>query len=745
MAGLLAGLGGPAARAQGCPGAAACTPGRASAAPATVAAFNMGVLNVTLGTLNNTTAGQADGYQDYSCRTPSTATAAALAVGQRYTLTVRTSLNNTETVLAWIDYNNDGAFDPVAELVMAANPATGTATAGGLHTAAFAPPATAHTGVPLRLRVAADYTNSPVPTPCSTPQYSQDEDYAVTLVANTAPPVAAFTTDGPTTCSGCVQFTDASQNVPTAWRWDFGDGSTSALPSPGHCFAAAGTYQVRLTATNANGTSTSAATAITYNGAVPGAATCAPATTAYCCNYGVVRVRLGTIDNASADGSAGYQDFTCPQQTSLTVGVAYPLLVTTGGTAAHDTRVYLDLNNDGAFAATELVGEALNTASPVFSLRLPAAAAAGRPLRLRLVADYAGSNPQPCKSPLNGQVEDYTVVPQANPDPPVAAFASTYVSGGCVNPVQFTDQSANAPTAWRWDFGDGTTSTLQNPSHQFAAAGGYTVALAATNANGTGSTSQAGFFISLPCLTYCASNGAGFTAGTPSPFWITNVGATPGGFGNASGLEPGGYGNYTAQTITLAARATAALTVATNLYVTHRTTAWADLNQDGVFSSNELLFNVSTYNNTYTGTFTLPATALAGPTRLRVEVTPNATPAPDPCAANLVNGEVEDYTLVIQPATATATAAAAALPGLTVAPNPTADGRLRLRLADASAAGAYAAEVQNLLGATLLRIDLRLAPGTDAALDLGPLAAGVYVLRLRDARGQVAVRRVVRE
>ena len=740
---ILGALRTPAAHAQTCPAAATCTPGRASAAAATVTAFNMGILNVALGSINTTTLGQADGYQDYSCHAPSTTTATALSVGQNYTLTVRTSLNNNETVLAWIDYNNDGAFDPVTEVIMAATPGTGTATAGGLHTATFAAPATARTGVPLRLRIAADYTNSPVPTPCSTPQFSQDEDYAVTLAASTGPPVATFTTNGATTCSGCVQFSDASQNLPTSWLWSFGDGTTGTAQNPSHCYAAAGAYQVRLVATNGNGSATSAATTITYNSTAPAAATCAPATTAYCCNYGVVRVRLSTIDNASADGSAGYQDFSCAQRATLVVGVAYPLQVTTGGTLPHDTRVYLDLNNDGAFTASELVGQALNTASPTFSLKLPATTPLGQPLRLRLVADYVGSDPQPCKGPTNGQVEDYAVVPMANPNPPVAAFTSTYVSGGCVNPVQFTDQTTNAPTAWSWNFGDGTTSALQNPAHQFAA-GTYSVALTVTNANGASSTSRAGFVISVPCLNYCASNGTGFGAGVSSPLWITSVSAAPGGFSNASGLEPGGYGSYVAKTITLAAGTTAALTVGVSSSATHRTVAWADFNQDGVFADNELLFSTTVSSNTCTGTFALPATARPGRTRLRVE-TDQTTRAADPCAVDLANGEVEDYTLLIQPATPTATAATTALPGLTVAPNPTADGRLRLHLAGAGTPGPYAIEIQDLLGATLLTTAVRLAPGTDAALDLGPLAAGVYLLRLHDPQGQVAVRRVVRE
>lgn len=90
------------------------------------------------------------------------------------------------------------------------------------------PPPAAPLGVALRLRVAADYANATtLPATCTAPQYSQTEDYAVVLSANTSPPTAAFTADASLTCSGCVQFTDQSQNLPTAWRWNFGDGTSS--------------------------------------------------------------------------------------------------------------------------------------------------------------------------------------------------------------------------------------------------------------------------------------------------------------------------------------------------------------------------------------------------------------------------------------------------------------------------------------------------------------------------------------
>jgi gliding motility-associated-like protein len=66
---------------------------------------------------------------------------------------------------------------------------------------------------------------------------------------------------------------------------------------------------------------------------------------------------------------------------------------------------------------------------------------------------------------------------------PTAAF--TFANSGCLSDaVVFTDASTTSGTAitsWAWDFGDGQTSTLQNPSHTYIASGDYTVTLTASN------------------------------------------------------------------------------------------------------------------------------------------------------------------------------------------------------------------------------------------------------------------------
>lgn len=68
---------------------------------------------------------------------------------------------------------------------------------------------------------------------------------------------------------------------------------------------------------------------------------------------------------------------------------------------------------------------------------------------------------------------------------PVASFTITPQNDGTPLTVQFTDTSTNTPTSWLWNFGDGNTSTLHNPTHIFTTIGTFTVSLTATNVSGS--------------------------------------------------------------------------------------------------------------------------------------------------------------------------------------------------------------------------------------------------------------------
>ena len=336
----------------------ACTPGNAPAANAT---FGMGIYRVQLAGFDTTTAGGTEGYGNFACRS-----GAVLRRGTTYTLAVRTNSNVDETVRAWVDFDGNGQFSAV-ELVLSS-------TAARQHQGSFTVPATALTSQPLRLRIAADYANAPVPTACSTPQYSQTEDYRV-LVTTAAPPppVAAFGAPDSVTCSGTVHFTNRSRNAPTSWRWDFGDGTASNAAAPAHAYAVAGTYAVRLRVCNPTGCDSLARTAfVVVRGDGPRPMACRPTTTAYCCGFGLARVRLPGLDHRPGGGSAGYQDASCLYRATLRADWADTLRITTGGPGSHDVRVYLDLNDDGQFGTGELLYLGQSVISPTVVLNLPA-------------------------------------------------------------------------------------------------------------------------------------------------------------------------------------------------------------------------------------------------------------------------------------------------------------------------------------------------------------------------------------
>ncbi len=59
----------------------------------------------------------------------------------------------------------------------------------------------------------------------------------------------------------------------------------------------------------------------------------------------------------------------------------------------------------------------------------------------------------------------------------LANFSATPLTGTAPLKVQFTDASSGEVTSWLWDFGDGETSTDQNPKHTYDQAGEYTVKL----------------------------------------------------------------------------------------------------------------------------------------------------------------------------------------------------------------------------------------------------------------------------
>ncbi|MCB9231490.1 MAG: PKD domain-containing protein [Bacteroidia bacterium] len=113
---------------------------------------------------------------------------------------------------------------------------------------------------------------------------------------------------------------------------------------------------------------------------------------------------------------------------------------------------------------------------------------------------------------------------------PTAAFNQS--SSGLA--ATFTDQSTNSPTSWQWSFGDGSTSSLQNPTHTYSATGTYNVCLVATSSCGSNTSCQTvvitctapqaafGFTTSVSTVTF-----ADQSTGTPTTWtWSFGDGGT---------------------------------------------------------------------------------------------------------------------------------------------------------------------------------------------------------------------------
>ena len=94
---------------------------------------------------------------------------------------------------------------------------------------------------------------------------------------------------------------------------------------------------------------------------------------------------------------------------------------------------------------------------------------------------------------FDGVVYAFTTLSEAG-QPPTADFTYTPQNPTTNDVIQFTDTSTDTDgsiSSWYWDFGDGNTSTVQNPTHQYQQMGTYTVSLTVTDDLGDmDSTSQ---------------------------------------------------------------------------------------------------------------------------------------------------------------------------------------------------------------------------------------------------------------
>jgi PKD repeat protein len=257
------------------------------------------------------------------------------------------------------------------------------------------------------------------------------------VVTNPPPAVVAGFSGGPT--SGIafltVAFTNLSSGA-TSYSWDFGDGNTSAASNPGNTYSNAGIYTVSLTAIGPSGTNILVQT-----------------------NYVVVTNLAPPVVVASFSGSP-------------TSGVA-PLSVAFTNLSSGATTYSWDFGDNNSSAATN-PGNTYSNAG-IYTISLTAVGPGGTNILVQT---------------------NYVVVTNLAPPVVVAGFSGSPTSGVAPLSVAFTNLSSGA-TNYSWDFGDGNTSTDNDPGNIYTNAGAYTVSLIAIGQAGTNLLVQTNYILVL--------------------------------------------------------------------------------------------------------------------------------------------------------------------------------------------------------------------------------------------------------
>ena len=248
-----------------------------------------------------------------------------------------------------------------------------------------------------------------------------------------------------------VTFIDQSTGLPTSWNWDFGDGSTSSEQNPTHFYLKEGIYTVTIIVKNSFGTDSR------------------------------VRKDLITVGGGAA------VDFVADRTTA---GIGQ--FVTFTDLSANNPTNWVWDFGDGTTGTGAKPDHAYH-ALGVYDVTLTA------------------SNQFGAASRTKNQYITILSIPRAD-------FVADKTRGGAPMAVSFMDKTINSPTAWKWDFGDGSTSSEQNPKHTYTTLGIYTVSLTASNSDGQDTTTKTGYIVTTlaPVAEFKADRQVG-----KAPFIVT--------------------------------------------------------------------------------------------------------------------------------------------------------------------------------------------------------------------------------
>ncbi len=284
-----------------------------------------------------------------------------------------------------------------------------------------------------------------------------------------------------------------------SYLWNFGDGTTSTIVSPTHIFTKYGNFAVTLVVTNASGCKDSLVKNALVNIAAPKITSITGLPVRGCIPYTINPLAVVTSSEPVTSYQWDFGDGTTstldkPSHIYTTSGAYTVKLIVLTGSGCTDTIRITDAVKVGTRPSTAFSADPLDVCAQTkvtFS-----DLSAGTPFIHEWFWQFGDGGNSVAQNPLHlytdtGRFKVALITTNfgcsdtliknnyIHVSPPIARFDTAFL---CTSPLtrNFIDKSIGAST-WSWDFGDGTSSDIQFPSHTYAKPGNYKVILKVTN------------------------------------------------------------------------------------------------------------------------------------------------------------------------------------------------------------------------------------------------------------------------
>ncbi len=361
------------------------------------------------------------------------------------------------------------------------------------------------------------------------------------IVVNPSPSVG-FSANTQIAClPATIQFTDNSipnAGTITAWEWNFGDGTTSTLQNPQKTYSALGFYFVSLKVTSSTGCS--ATTGVpnfirVVSGVTPDFSYAPPTTCTgpFAINFTNLTSGPGSLTYQWDFGNSTNSTQQSPIATYNGAGVYSVQLTATsqyGCSGSIQKNITIpttttSFNSPDSVCLGSIVNFQ-NTSSPSPISSTWDFGNGRQSIKLNDTSTYATAGTYTVKliNNYSNCFDSVTRTVVVRPNPSVDFTAPNTIACRAPFIVNFQDLSPNA-VSWQWNFGDGGTSTQQNPSHQYNTTGQFNVTLTVVDNKGcTNSFSKSSFIrIIQPTVSVSNAPGGGCLGFTYSPIPSVNT------------------------------------------------------------------------------------------------------------------------------------------------------------------------------------------------------------------------------